>query len=74
MLIAPAVLISAANEVIDRLHFGSWRWLDSVVDFMETLCAAVVTVSLVKAFGSLSRFEFWAILRRSNTVGSKAKK
>jgi len=31
------VLAEAANEVLDRLHFGSWRWADTSVDVINTL-------------------------------------
>jgi hypothetical protein len=26
-----------ANEVLDRLHYGSWRWPDTIGDFVNTL-------------------------------------
>ncbi len=27
----------AANEILDRLHFGSWRWPDTLSDIGNTL-------------------------------------
>lgn len=27
----------AANEVLDRLHYGSWRWNDTSMDILNTL-------------------------------------
>ena len=27
----------AANEVLDRLHWGSWRWPDTIGDVVNTL-------------------------------------
>ncbi|KQM80819.1 hypothetical protein ASE70_18575 [Sphingomonas sp. Leaf22] len=27
------VVVAAANEVLNRLNFGSWRWSDTMVDF-----------------------------------------
>ncbi|MFD1951743.1 hypothetical protein ACFSGX_13295 [Sphingomonas arantia] len=33
-----AVLIAeVGNEVLDRLHYGSWRWADTSSDFVNTL-------------------------------------
>jgi hypothetical protein len=26
-----------ANEVLDRLHYGSWRWLDTTSDVINTM-------------------------------------
>lgn len=31
------VLAEAFNEVMDRLHFGSWRWHDTLLDIGNTL-------------------------------------
>ena len=31
------VLAEAANEIMDRLHFGSWRWPDTLADIANTL-------------------------------------
>ncbi|MCU6452862.1 hypothetical protein LPN01_02095 [Sphingomonas sp. A2-49] len=31
------VLAEAFNEVMDRLHFGSWRWPDTTADIVNTL-------------------------------------
>lgn len=36
----PLLVVLAAeigNEVLDRLHFGSWRWTDTIGDFIDTL-------------------------------------
>lgn len=30
-------LAELANEVLDRLHYGSWRWWDTVPDVINTL-------------------------------------
>ncbi|KQM20920.1 hypothetical protein ASE73_15910 [Sphingomonas sp. Leaf24] len=27
------LVVAAANEVLNRLNFGSWRWSDTTVDF-----------------------------------------
>lgn len=27
----------AANEILDRLHYGSWRWADTTADVVNTL-------------------------------------
>ncbi|HEX8447928.1 MAG TPA: hypothetical protein VF649_15110 [Sphingomonas sp.] len=33
-----AVLVAEiANEGLDRLHYGSWRWSDTIGDFVNTL-------------------------------------
>lgn len=31
------VAAQAANEVLDRLHYGDWRWWDTVPDTANTL-------------------------------------
>jgi hypothetical protein len=31
------VVAEAANEVMDRLSYGSWRWADTSLDFVNTL-------------------------------------
>lgn len=31
------VLFEAANEILDRLHYGSWRWHDTALDVVNTL-------------------------------------
>ena len=31
------VLAETFNEVMDRLHFGSWRWSDTALDIANTL-------------------------------------
>lgn len=31
------VAAELANEVMDRLHFGSWRWPDTLADVANTL-------------------------------------
>ena len=31
------VAAEAANEVLDRLHYGSWRWWDTLPDIGNTL-------------------------------------
>ena len=31
------VAAEAANEVMDRLHFGAWRWPDTLSDVAHTL-------------------------------------
>ena len=36
----PLSVVAAAelgNEVLDRLHHGSWRWSDTLVDIVNTL-------------------------------------
>jgi hypothetical protein len=36
----PFLVVCAAeafNEIMDRLHFGSWRWLDTTTDIVNTL-------------------------------------
>lgn len=30
-------LAELANEIMDRLHFGSWRWPDTIGDAINTL-------------------------------------
>ena len=45
--VAWVIAAEAANEVLDRLHFGAWRWGDTTSDVVNTLfwplaiCAAV---------------------------------
>lgn len=31
------IAAEAANEILDRLHYGSWRWSDTSVDVVNTL-------------------------------------
>lgn len=31
------VAAEAANEILDRLHWGSWRWSDTIGDVVNTL-------------------------------------
>jgi hypothetical protein len=31
------VAAEAANELLDRLHYGSWRWPDTASDIVHTL-------------------------------------
>ncbi|MGF7149216.1 hypothetical protein FHS96_002858 [Sphingomonas zeicaulis] len=31
------VAAEAANEIMDRLHYGSWRWPDTTSDIIHTL-------------------------------------
>ena len=31
------VAAQAANEVLDRLHYGDWRWWDTIPDTANTL-------------------------------------
>lgn len=31
------VAAEAANEILDRLHYGSWRWTDTLADIGNTL-------------------------------------
>lgn len=41
----PLSIVAAAefaNEVLDRLHFGSWRWSDTLADVANTLFWPVV--------------------------------
>ena len=33
----PVIAGEIFNEVMDRLHFGSWRWSDTLVDIANTL-------------------------------------
>lgn len=46
-----------ANEILDRLHFGSWRWDDTLSDIVNTLfwptviCVAVRIRPLVSRTG-----------------------
>lgn len=35
--LAFVALAEAANELLDRLHFGSWRWPDTTSDIVNTL-------------------------------------
>ena len=35
--LAIVALAEAGNEVMDRLHFGSWRWPDTTSDIVNTL-------------------------------------
>ena len=35
--LAFVALAEGANEVLDRLHFGSWRWPDTTSDIVNTL-------------------------------------
>jgi hypothetical protein len=35
--ISLVALAEAANEVLDRLHYGSWRWADTSADILNTL-------------------------------------
>lgn len=30
-------LAELANEVLDRLHYGSWRWDDTLLDILNTM-------------------------------------
>lgn len=30
-------IVEIANEVMDRLHYGSWRWADTLGDIANTL-------------------------------------
>lgn len=31
------IVVEVANEVLDRIHYGSWRWPDTTVDFVNTV-------------------------------------
>jgi len=31
------LLAEAFNEIMDRLHYGSWRWADTTTDIVNTL-------------------------------------
>ncbi|WP_174286755.1 hypothetical protein [Sphingomonas bacterium] len=35
--LAFVALAEGANEVLDRMHFGSWRWPDTTSDIVNTL-------------------------------------
>ena len=35
--LAFVAVAEGANEVMDRLHFGSWRWPDTTSDIVNTL-------------------------------------
>ncbi len=36
------VAAEAANEVLDRLHFHSWRWPDTIADVVNTLLWPII--------------------------------
>lgn len=38
----------AANEIMDRLHFGAWRWADTLSDVAHTLFWPVVICLAVR--------------------------
>jgi hypothetical protein len=31
------IAAEAANEILDRLHWGGWRWSDTIADVVNTL-------------------------------------
>ena len=31
------VVVASANEVLNRLNFGSWRWADTMADFIYSV-------------------------------------
>ncbi len=35
--LACVALAEAANEILDRLHYGSWRWTDTLGDIANTM-------------------------------------
>ncbi len=35
--LAVVALAELANEVLDRLHYGSWRWDDTLLDIVNTM-------------------------------------
>ena len=34
---AVVCVAEAANEILDRMHYGSWRWADTSADVVNTL-------------------------------------
>jgi hypothetical protein len=51
------ILAEAANEVMDRLHFGSWRWADTLADVANTLFWPLVICLAVRVRPLLLRRE-----------------
>lgn len=51
-------IAEAANEILDRLNYGSWRWSDTLGDFANTLFwPTVIFVGLrLSRASSASRF------------------
>ncbi len=35
--LAVVALAELGNEVLDRLHYGSWRWDDTLLDILNTM-------------------------------------
>lgn len=35
--LAVVAIAELANEVLDRMHYGSWRWADTSLDIVNTL-------------------------------------
>ncbi|MEH3040347.1 MAG: hypothetical protein PGN21_09830 [Sphingomonas paucimobilis] len=35
--LAVVALAELANEVLDRMHYGSWRWDDTLLDIVNTM-------------------------------------
>ena len=49
-LIPLSVVVAAegANEILDRLHYGSWRWSDTLGDIANTLFWPVIICLAVR--------------------------
>jgi hypothetical protein len=54
--IACVIAAEAANEIMDRLHFGSWRWADTSSDIANTLFWPLVICLGVRVRPMLRRF------------------
>lgn len=39
VLLMPLIVINFLNEWLDRIFYGSWRWVDTSRDFRDTLLA-----------------------------------
>jgi hypothetical protein len=50
------VAAEAANELLDRLHYGSWRWPDTSNDIVHTLFWPLVICLGVRFRPMLRRF------------------
>lgn len=49
------VAAEAANEIMDRLHFGAWRWPDTLSDVAHTLFWPLVICLAVRLRPMLGR-------------------
>lgn len=50
------IVAEAANEIMDRLHYGSWRWADTCIDIANTLFWPLVICLGVRVRPMLRRF------------------